>query len=416
MNSYNHRSEYSCTGINRSPAFRRLALLAAGIFLPCLIQASGFRLPNVDPDAIARGDAFVATADNPSALYYNPAGITQLEGSQLRVGIYSISLDYRFTSASGAGNAQTDSGLQSIPQLYFTHSFSNSPISIGLGIYAPFGLGIDWGATSPLNTVGQKDSLLYATINPIIAWRVTKTFSLALGPTINYSDVSFQQALDPSGATRFRFDGHDMGLGFKAGMLWQPVEQWSFGAMYHSGGRLDYEGTASQNLLGAPVPAHTAAVAPVEFPQFAVVGVSYRPTPKWNVEVDVDWTDWSSLKGITFEKTPFGNVTIPLNYRSSFMYEFGVTRQLAKGYYASIGYMFWQNSSPDANYNPLIPDGNLHFASLGVGHHGRRFDWSIAYHFGINGGRTVRNDANTAANGTYRTFNNAFDLAVTYKF
>ena len=45
-------------------------------------SANGFGLPDQDAFATARGEAFVATADNPSAIYYNPAGITQLAGQQ----------------------------------------------------------------------------------------------------------------------------------------------------------------------------------------------------------------------------------------------------------------------------------------------------------------------------------------------
>src|SRR5215468_7139800 len=46
----------------------------------------GSRIPNQDPEAIARGNAFAATADNPSAIYYNPAGIAQLDGQNVQIG------------------------------------------------------------------------------------------------------------------------------------------------------------------------------------------------------------------------------------------------------------------------------------------------------------------------------------------
>jgi long-subunit fatty acid transport protein len=111
-----------------------------------------------------------------------------------------------------------------------------------------------------------------------------------------------------------------------------------------------------------------------------------------------------------------GNPAVTLNYRNSFMYDFGVTRQLGNGYFASVGYIYSENSSPDANYNPLIPDADLHLGSVGFGHHGRRWDWAIAYHFAYDGGRTVKNDSNAAANGTYRTFNNAVNVSTTLKF
>src|ERR1043165_7070211 len=82
--------------------------------------AVGFRLPNQDPEGIARGNAFAATADNPSAIYYNPAGITQLEGNQLSLGVYAVSADTKYTALDGSGaTANTDAALQPVPQIYF---------------------------------------------------------------------------------------------------------------------------------------------------------------------------------------------------------------------------------------------------------------------------------------------------------
>src|SRR6185295_19395772 len=105
-----------------------IAWLAIG---PVSVQAVGFRMPNQDPEGIARGNAFAATADNPAAIYYNPAGITQLEGQQARAGLYVISANTHFTSSSGQ-KAHTDPMLQAVPQLYYVDSLKNLPISLGL--------------------------------------------------------------------------------------------------------------------------------------------------------------------------------------------------------------------------------------------------------------------------------------------
>src|SRR5213083_2807851 len=51
--------------------------------LPTVSFALGIRIADQDARATARGNAFTATADNPSAIYYNPAGITQLYQSSL---------------------------------------------------------------------------------------------------------------------------------------------------------------------------------------------------------------------------------------------------------------------------------------------------------------------------------------------
>ena len=152
------------------------------------------------------------------------------------------------------------------------------------------------------------------------------------------------------------------------------------------------------------------------FPNFVVLGVSYRPTTNWNFEFNADWTDWGSLDQIVFQRADGINVSLPFNYQTSWMYEFGVTRQLGQGWHLSIGYIFSENSSPDADYNPIVPDDNLHLGSIGLSHRGQRWDWAIAYHFAWNGERTVSNANIPLANGTYQTFNNAFNLSATFKF
>ena len=112
-------------------------------------HAVGFLLPNQDPEAIGRGDAFAATADNPSAIYYNPAGITQLPGIQASFGIYAISAFTKYTAPGFS--AHTDGSPQFVPQIYAVDTFTNIPVSVGLGIYAPYGLGVNWGENVPFN-------------------------------------------------------------------------------------------------------------------------------------------------------------------------------------------------------------------------------------------------------------------------
>ncbi len=63
------------------------------VVCPQVASATGFRLPDQDAFATARGEAFAATADNASAVYYNPAGITQIQGQQVRGGVYGLNLN-----------------------------------------------------------------------------------------------------------------------------------------------------------------------------------------------------------------------------------------------------------------------------------------------------------------------------------
>ena len=39
----------------------------------------------------------------------------------------------------------------------------------------------------------------------------------------------------------------------------------------------------------------------INFPQIVSAGISYRPSPHWNFEVDADWTDWNSVNTLVFK-------------------------------------------------------------------------------------------------------------------
>ncbi len=77
-----------------------IAILGVGLAWPAGSFALGFRVFDQDAFATARGDAFVATADNPSAVYYNPAGITQLKGHNVRGAFNALSVEASLNSRS----------------------------------------------------------------------------------------------------------------------------------------------------------------------------------------------------------------------------------------------------------------------------------------------------------------------------
>lgn len=382
----------------------------------CPLGAVGFRLPNQDPEGIARGNAFAATADNPSAIYYNPAGITQLEGQNLSLGSYFISTDVHYDSFTGE-SASTKTSFQAVPQIYYTFSPKDSPFSYGLGVYAPYGLGIDYDKDTPFSTVAEKGKILYATLNPVIAYEVNSTLSVAAGLTLNYSEASLQRRIGLVPNDEFEFEGNGFALGFNLGALWNPIPEWSFGLNFRSPTKVEYSGTS----IAEPFSTTSKTTTDLDYPMYIVGGVSYRPNDKWNFEFNLDWTDWDSVNDARFVGTFGGPQTFAFRYKSSFMYEFGITRQLVDGYYLSAGYIYSENSVPDRTFTPLNPDSDLHLLSLGFGHRGECFSWAIGYHFAYNGGRTVTGNVTSSpigetSDGKYTTFNNAVNVSCRYSF
>ena len=67
-----------------------------------IAHGDGFRNPFQSGAANGQGGAFSAQADDPSAIYYNPAGMTQLPGVHYSAGVEFVSGRVRFTGPSGA--------------------------------------------------------------------------------------------------------------------------------------------------------------------------------------------------------------------------------------------------------------------------------------------------------------------------
>jgi long-chain fatty acid transport protein len=392
----------------------------------CLF-ALGVRIPNQDAEAIARGNAFVATANNPSAIYYNPAGIGQLTGQNVQVGVLNylgINTEYK---SLGGHTSETDSEIVPVPQLYYTFRYKDQPWSAGLGLYSPFGLVLEWPDDSGFRSLAIGGRLTYLSVNPVLAYQLHPTLSIAAGPMFNYSSLKLRQGIGLPPAfggvqnDEFIYRGDDFGYGFNAGILWQPHQKWSLGGAYRSGSTLEYQGSSQFK----PYAAKQRSRVEIDFPQMVSGGISFRPTPRWNFEASADYTDWSSVDEIDFRGTvnPLtgGGVSLPLHWHSSWFLHFGGTHYWPNGYFASLGYFFSENSTSEKYFTPVIPDTDLHVGSVGGGYKGEHWRWALAGQIITGPWRNIRNSQTNPltgenANGRYRLIVPAVTFSLGYHF
>jgi long-chain fatty acid transport protein len=250
---------------------------------------------------------------------------------------------------------------------------------------------------------------------------------------VNYAKMDLEQGIlrtQLPNTNFFRFNGSGWSVGYNLGVRWQPIDQISIGATFRSSAIVNLDGqTTIEQRPVMPTPQTRSAQTDFEFPLTAVFGISYRPTPKWNLEFDADYTDWSSFGSNSIHqatKPPGINQNIPvvLDWQASWMYELGVTRYFDNGWHASAGYIYDGNSVPDANYTPLVPDLDRQFFSVGTGYKGKSFNFDIAYQFGYGPTRTVTgskpstagNIAGQTADGNYGFISHAVMLSVGWHF
>jgi long-chain fatty acid transport protein len=378
---------------NRTAAAAAVVLVAAAADA----HAAGFGLYEQGARALGTAGAFTARADDPSAIFFNPAGIAQLDAKQLVLSPNVIYYKSEFSGVApnpGYGVEEETKGEYFPPFAAYYAQGIDKKVAAGVGVYSPYGLQVAW--KDPDTFTGRAISTLSKItpfyIVPSAAWAPSPSFRVGAGATIVLSKVELQRHLQAYNPIDDRTDDIGMvaiasntssGVGFNAGVQWWPGDaRWKLGATYRSQVRIDYAGTADFSQLATGNDAFDAIVAAgfppdqradthIEFPAQASLGVGRQFSPAWYGEVNFNWTEWSSFDrlDLTFSQSPSRNLSIVESWDDAFNIRTGL--EYRKGGTADwawrAGYYFDQSPQPAEGVGPLLPDSDRHGITGGAG-------------------------------------------------
>ena len=399
------------------------AIGAASLMASTSALALGFRNPDQDARATGQGEAFVAQADDASAIYYNPAGLTQLHGTEITSGAFLSFPDSRLQGAGSGGKMNT---MAFIPHFYAATDFgaTQSPWRFGLGFNVPFGNSAEYPNAGPFRYLVTQASLSVLNIQPTVAYQVNEQLSVGAGLNIYRGETDLKSRvlispLLPDG--HFHFDGDGYAFGATAGLMWKIAPQITLGIAYRSPFAINFDGTAVlTTALGNDGP-HSADTS-IQFPQSVAGGLAFRPTKKLKLELDVEWTNWQVLNKVVLNSpgATFDGRTIPFDWQDSMFYELGAQYEITDHWTARGGYVFSGNTVPGNTFSPTIPDSNRHVFSAGLGYSNHRINVDVVYQYSLSQDRTVSiplNDGTAAtADGTWKSDNHAVMVTSTLKF
>lgn len=385
--------------------------------------ALGFRNPDQGARATGQGEAFVAQADDASAIWYNPAGLTQVEGTEVTSGGYLSFPNIRFTGLAGSDEMDK---MAFLPHLYVASDLGSEKWRVGLGVNVPFGNAVEYSPTGPFQFLVTKSELTVINIEPAASYRLNEHLSVGVGLNIYYgmTEVNFDYTPFFPGS-RFKFDGDGVAVSAMGGVLWKINSQHSVGVTYRGPFSIEFDGDAVVKNppppLVLPDPGPSPARATIDFPQSVAVGYAFRPTKRLKLEVDVEWTDWETLNTVQL-KSPNPHVagdpraTVPYNWESSFYYEFGAQYDLNDKWQVRAGYIFSENTVPDSTFSPVVPDSDRHVFSIGAGYASKRLDVDIVYQYSLSEDRTVSTSAVLPANGDWESDGHLLMMTGSIKF
>lgn len=369
------------------------ATLVFLLFLPLYAFGNGFYIYEQGAKAVGMGGAFTAQADDPSAIYYNPAGIAQLKGTQIMGGLSPIMPSSTFESdgatamASAGRKSDAEDHAWVIPHFYITHKV-NEKVSFGLGSYANFGLGTEWpdDFEGRFTTGAGKAFIKTVTISPVMSYEPIKGLSFGFGPTYRYIDISLRNQLlfganpatSPTGTSRL--DGDDWDWGYVCGLRYQITPSLSAGASYLSEVRHDIHSGVSKVRYPNGTTSRQGASSKITLPATASFGLAYKLSAL-TLEADAQWTEWSSYKKLSVELENGTSLESKKNWHNTWTLRFGGQYALNKYIDLRAGVVWDETPIPGKTLDPLVPSGNrwLYCGGLGINLGNLTFDLAYSY-------------------------------------
>lgn len=393
--------------------------------------------------ALGMGGAFTARADDPSAIFFNPAGICRLDGTQLYFGATGIITATDFTGSDpfpGEGVPEKTKTQFFFPATFYVTHKLNENVSAGFGFFNPFGLGREWKNPESYSgrLISYKVDLKTFYFNPTIAWRMNEQLSFGAGAQLVYSTVlldRYQATTNPLfgpglvNIAKIELDGNNsIDAGYNAGILYEH-EKISVGLSYRSNVTVDYDGDATftQVPTGNPtidaqiaqlIPDEQGVATKVEFPPLVSLGLAFTQLEKWTFEVDVNWVGWSTFDvlPLDFAKDDSLDTERPQNYKDAMSVRSGAEYRPNDVYALRLGYYYDPSPQPDGSVSPLLPDSDRHGITIGFGYTSGPWTVDLFDLVLIFLERDTHGKNYDGYNGTYSSWANLLGANVGYRF
>ena len=382
-----------------------LGVLASAT-IPGLVQASGFAL--IENSASGQGNAYAGAAahvTDASTVYFNPAGMMQLNGDRLTIAGHFIKPNSEFTNdgssaAAVVGGAplsgdDDDGGFNAIvPNLYWVTGI-NEETKFGLGMQTTFGLATKYDDDWVGRYHGVESDLRTINVNPSIAYQVNDKFSIGGGINVLFGDIVFTNAIDfgaicaaqgvvSASCSPQQTDGFahlegdnfsDPAFGFNVGFQYMISPRTVFGVSYRSEIDLDLEGEADFT-----VPAGAAFVtasdlfidsdidAGVTLPASLAISVAHK-VDKITYLADITWTGWSSFDElrINYDNDAQPDSVTTEDWDDTMRYSIGLDYQYSKEMVLRTGIAFDETPVPSAERRtPRLPGDSRTWLSFGM--------------------------------------------------
>lgn len=369
-------------------------VLLSGVCASCLIfesqvsNAAGFYIQEQSVSGL--GTAFagsVTSLKDPSAMYFNPAGLTQVEGIQGQLASHLLipSADLTDRGSTRIGGAAINGGdggnpydPTPVPNGFISANVADN-LWIGLGVTAPFGLANEYDRDWFGRFDSIKTELKVIDVQPTIAYKVNDSLSIGAGLNFQHADAELTNAASANvteGVSTLK--GDDVTVGYNLGLQYRPWEQTTIGLSYRSAINHELEGVAKTE--GTTIADFdVSGAADLHLPDIATFGISQGLNEKWTIMGQATWFGWSNFKDITTVTNEAfaiagvganyaaGDVlsTVQQGYENTWAFAVGTEYMHSNNWTFRAGVQFDETPTTDQFRTTRTPDGDRTWLSGG---------------------------------------------------
>ena len=369
-----------------------LVLWLACLLCPSLGYGQALRFQPQGAVAAGQGNAFAAQADDASAIHYNPAGLSQVNGVQIVTGTTLLGGSIKTNSSTGIDSRGDFGGSVAFPPPSHSYVSANlgslgldglSNVTVGLGLTSPFGLNTRFPLDGPFNTAATSAALPLIDIKPTVAYKLYEQLAIGVSADI-YTFASFlgqghAEMKQADGAASVELNGKGTGAGATVSLLYTPLRNdngkpiTSIGLVYRTQAVVPLSGSLLVN--GEKV---DDGLANLVLPQIYTGAIAIWPVRtierEWKVEIDVDYVGWKSYRDLDIHLSSGGIIPQPRQWKSVPVVSMGTEYKWLNPKWlphwnvaVRSGYTRTENPVPDRTFNPGTISLSANTLSIGVG-------------------------------------------------
>jgi long-chain fatty acid transport protein len=328
-----------------------------------LAQAGGFAIR--EQSAIGQGLSFAGVAAGTgglSSLFWNPA----LSAEYNEYGFISesnASLILPNTRTDGAG--PLDSGnigeWAIVPASSYSYAI-NDQLTIAATMSSPAGLTTDGNDAWTGTLAGNLSEVRTYNFNPSVSYKINDMVAVGVGVQVEYMTAHLTNTF-PAGPTVLDAKGDSFGVGFTAGLLFEPTDSTDIGIGFRSSISHTLDGNVDGLLLG---PAAGGFKADYKSPEIVTVGIRQQVNDQLALMAGFEWANWSRFKRLELALDAGGAVIEDANYKDSWMVSAGAEYAVNDALTLRAGAGYEKSPVIDAERGVRVPDSDRVWLSAGA--------------------------------------------------